>query len=80
MNRCTDYMSSISSADALSLDGKKAEARAAVPDELADPVALDGPPERIKDRIASWKASKVKTLLIGAQQSEALRLLADRCL
>ena len=34
----------------LYLDGKKNEAIAAVPDELADEVSLCGPKERIRDR------------------------------
>ena len=36
----------------LFLAGKRAEAVAAVPDELADEIALIGPPERIRDRLA----------------------------
>ena len=50
----------------LYLAGKKAEAMAAVPDELVDAIALLGPKERIRDRLDAWKASPVKTLLIGA--------------
>ena len=41
----------------LYLDGKKAEAMAAVPDELVDEIALVGPKERIRERLAAWKAS-----------------------
>ena len=61
----------------LFLDGKKAEAMAAVPDELVDEVALIGPKERIADRVDAWKASPVKSMLLGAGQPEALRLLAE---
>ena len=64
----------------LYLDGKKDEAMAAVPDELVDEVALVGPTERIRDRLDAWKASPVKTLLIGAGQPEALRTLAELAL
>ena len=61
----------------LFLDGKKAEAMAAVPDELIDEVALVGPRERIAERVDVWKASPVNSMLLGAGQPEALRLLAE---
>jgi F420-dependent oxidoreductase-like protein len=61
----------------LYLDGKKMEAMAAVPDSLVDEVALLGPRERIKDRLAAWKSSPVGTLCIGSGQVEALRTLAE---
>ncbi len=64
----------------LYLDGKKAEAMAAVPDRLVDEIALVGPPERIRDRLEAWKASPVRTLLVGAGQPEALRTLAELAL
>lgn len=64
----------------LYLAGKKAEAMAKVPDELVDSIALLGPKERIRDRLEAWKASPVKTLLIGAGQPEALRTLAELAL
>ena len=61
----------------LYLDGKKAEAVAAVPDELVDATALVGPRERIAERLESWKASSVDTILIGSGQPEALRTIAE---
>ncbi len=61
----------------LYLEGKKMEAMAAVPDSLVDEVALIGPRERIRDRLAAWKASPVGTLCIGSGQVEALRTLAE---
>jgi F420-dependent oxidoreductase-like protein len=64
----------------LYLSGKKNEAQAAVPDELADAVALIGPKERIRDQLAKWKASPITTMLIGTNQPEALRTLAELCL
>jgi len=64
----------------LYLDGKKNEAMAAVPDKLIDEVALIGPPERVRDRLAAWKASPVKTLMVGGGQVETLRTLAEYCL
>jgi F420-dependent oxidoreductase-like protein len=64
----------------LYLDGKKAEAMAAVPDRLVDETALVGPRERIVERLAAWKASPVPTMLVGTGQPEALRILAEACL
>ena len=64
----------------LYLAGKKAEAMAAVPDALVDAIALLGTKERIRDRLEVWKASPVRTLLVGAAQPEALRMLAELAL
>jgi F420-dependent oxidoreductase-like protein len=64
----------------LYLTGKKNEAMALVPEKLIDDVALVGPKERIKDRLAAWKASPVKTMLIGTGSIDTLRALAELCL
>jgi len=64
----------------LYLEGRKAEAMAAVPDALVDEVALVGPRERIAERLQAWKASPVDTLLLGTPQVEALRLVAEHVL
>jgi alkanesulfonate monooxygenase SsuD/methylene tetrahydromethanopterin reductase-like flavin-dependent oxidoreductase (luciferase family) len=68
----------------LYLDGKKAEAAAAVPDALVDAVALVGEKERIKDRLQVWiaagKAGLVGTMVVGSGQPEALRLIAETVL
>jgi F420-dependent oxidoreductase-like protein len=61
----------------LYLDGKKDEAAANVPDELADEVSLVGPKERIRDRLAAWRESPVTTMICGLMQPEALRILAE---
>jgi F420-dependent oxidoreductase-like protein len=61
----------------LYLSGKKDEAAAAVPDQLADEVALVGPPERIRDRLQAWRESGVKTIVCGTRQIETLRILAE---
>ena len=61
----------------LYLDGKKAEATAAVPNELADEVSLVGPPARIRDRLGAWRESGVTTLICGTRQVEAMRTLAE---
>ena len=68
----------------LYLAGKKAEAMAAVPEQLIDDVALVGPWERIKERLGAWKAAgekrQVGTMLIGAGNSKLLRHLAEEML
>jgi F420-dependent oxidoreductase-like protein len=61
----------------LYLDGKKNEAAAAVPDRLVDEVALIGPPERIRDRLAPWRESGITTMIVGTRQLEVLRTLAE---
>ncbi len=61
----------------LYLDGKKKEATAAVPNELVDEVALIGPKERIRDRVAVWKQSPATTLICGIAQPEAIPILAE---
>jgi len=64
----------------LFLEGKRAEAAAAVPDRLADEISLAGSPARIRDRLAAWKASPVTTLIAGTRDAAALRLLAEAVL
>jgi F420-dependent oxidoreductase-like protein len=64
----------------LFLEGKRNEAIAAVPDALVDALNLVGPPERIRDRFQAWKESKVTTMIVGAMQREAIRLLAELAL
>src|SRR5438270_2558129 len=48
----------------LYLDGKKAEAGAAIPDELIDLVSLCGPRDAVRDRIAAFRDAGVGTLMI----------------
>jgi F420-dependent oxidoreductase-like protein len=68
----------------LYLDGKKAEAAAAVPDSLVDEVALVGSEGRIRDRLKAWKEAGKKnhvgSMLIGGGQPELLRILAEEVL
>ncbi len=68
----------------LYLDGKKAEAVAAVPDEYVDRVALVGPPDRIRDQLGAWKEAGAKnhvgTMLIGGGGKKAYELLAEELL
>jgi F420-dependent oxidoreductase-like protein len=61
----------------LYLDGKKQDAAAAVPDELVDEISLIGPKERIADRLDAWRDSGITTMIVGAAQPEALRVMAE---
>jgi F420-dependent oxidoreductase-like protein len=61
----------------LYLSGKKAEAEAAVPDELVDEVALCGPRERIRERLAEWKDAGVTTMMVGSSDPNTLRTMAE---
>jgi len=68
----------------LFLDGKRAEAVAAVPDQLVDDVHLIGNQDYIRDRLSAWKEAgsrrHVDTMLIGTNQPEAIELLAKEIL
>lgn len=62
----------------LFLDGDREAAMRAVPDDLADGIALCGPLERIRDRLELWRGSPVTTLLVGGVRNpDHLRALAE---
>jgi F420-dependent oxidoreductase-like protein len=61
----------------LFLGGKKAEATAAVPNELVDEVCLCGPPPRVAERLAAWREAGVGTLLCAIKDRATLRAIAD---
>jgi Luciferase-like monooxygenase len=48
----------------LYLEGKKAEAGEAIPDELIDMVSLCGPADVVRDRLAAFRDAGVGTLMI----------------
>jgi len=61
----------------LFLGGKQAEAAAKVPDQFVDQVALVGPVERIRDRLAAWRESGATSLLVSTRDVETLRGVAE---
>ena len=61
----------------LFMTGKREEAAACVPDEFADEIALVGPKERIRDRLAAWEESDVTCLLLGTRDQDTLRTVAE---
>jgi F420-dependent oxidoreductase-like protein len=58
------------------LNGRKAEAAAAVPTALVEDVALVGPPAKIRDELARWEDTVVTTMLIQGDAG-SLRAIAD---
>ena len=58
------------------LAGRKDDAAAAIPLALIDELALIGPPDRVRDRLAAWEDSVVTTLLISGSP-ESLRTAAE---
>jgi hypothetical protein len=68
----------------LYLSGKKAEAEALVPNELIDAVSLNGPKERIIERLAPWKEAgkrgEVGSMLLAVHDTAVLELFAKEML
>ena len=49
----------------LYLDGRKAEAAAAIPLAMVEDVALVGPPEKIRDELPRWRDTCITTFLVS---------------
>ena len=85
-NFYTDYAGRLGFGDAaariqdLFLAGRQGAAAAAVPDAMVDALHLVGSAERIKDRLARWRAAAragdVTGIIVTTEQPEALELLA----
>jgi F420-dependent oxidoreductase-like protein len=71
------YEAAAANIQSLFLQGRKAEAASAVPDQLVDEVALCGPRERIADRLDLWRRSGVTTLICGTSKIETVRTMAE---
>ena len=70
------YEKAVDEIQNLFLNGKQAEAIAAVPKEMVDEICLVGPAAKIRDDLAAWKESKVTTLIIGGSP-DTLRTMAE---
>ena len=64
----------------LFLAGRRDEAYAAVPFQLADEISLCGPWGRIRERLQDWKKSRISSLLVQARDPATLRLFAEALL
>jgi len=68
----------------LYLAGKRAEAAAAVPDQLIDDIAFVGPKARCRERLSTWKAAgkegKIGTMILRKASREAMRFFAEELL
>jgi F420-dependent oxidoreductase-like protein len=64
----------------LYLGGQKADAVAAVPDDLCDAVCLLGPKERIRDQLGAWNESPATTLILQGPNRKTMETLAELCL
>jgi F420-dependent oxidoreductase-like protein len=61
----------------LFLGGQRAEATAAVPDELVDDLCLIGAPEKVSRQLEKWRACPITTLIAEATNAESMRTIAD---
>ncbi|HZO61135.1 MAG TPA: LLM class F420-dependent oxidoreductase [Solirubrobacterales bacterium] len=64
----------------LYLSGKQADAMARIPDDLIDKVALVGPKERVRERLAAYRDAGVETLLVtpaAATHEDRIRMMRD---
>ena len=61
----------------LFLAGKREEATALIPDELAEEMHIVGDAGYVKERVAAWEETGVTTLLLSCRSPEEVRLIAD---
>jgi F420-dependent oxidoreductase-like protein len=70
------YESVVDEVQALYLDGKKAEAAAAIPTALIEQLALIGPADKVRHDLEAWRDGAVTTLLVGGDAA-MLRKVAE---
>jgi len=61
----------------LFMEGKRAEAVMAVPNQFADEISLCGPIDRIKDRVQAWRETPVTTLLVPSTDVGVMQTMAE---
>ena len=61
----------------LFLAGKREEATALIPDELAEEMHIVGDAGYVKERVAAWEETGVTTLLLSCRSPEEVRLIAE---
>jgi F420-dependent oxidoreductase-like protein len=70
------YEAEVQKIQELFLDGRKAEAMAAVPTRLIEDIALIGPGAKIRDELQRWEQTVITSLLIQADPAQ-LPAIAD---
>jgi F420-dependent oxidoreductase-like protein len=72
------YADAAAEVQQLFLSGDREAAMKAVPDDLADGIALCGPLDRIRERLELWRKTPVTTILAGGLRNpDHLKALAD---
>ena len=61
----------------LFLAGKRDEATALIPDELAEEMHIVGDARYVKERVAAWEETGVTTLLLSLRSADEVRLIAE---
>jgi alkanesulfonate monooxygenase SsuD/methylene tetrahydromethanopterin reductase-like flavin-dependent oxidoreductase (luciferase family) len=64
----------------LYLSGRKAEAVAAVPDELIADVIVVGNPAQVREQLTAWSDAGVTMLLVGCGSTAEINALAEAVL
>ena len=70
------YADAVDEIVSLFLSGKKAEAMAAVPDEMVRETMLVGTADEVRSQIKEWEAAGVTMLMVTARDTETIRELA----
>lgn len=60
--------------------GRKAEAAAAVPDELVTDIAIIGSPAEVREQVRAWEKAGVTMMLVSCQDPAQVRTLAEAVL
>jgi F420-dependent oxidoreductase-like protein len=78
------YEQEVEQIQAFYLAGEKDKAAGCVPSELIDRTNLIGPPSRIRERLADWRAAGARgaldMMILTSTQPEAIELLAEEML
>ncbi|GAB93263.1 LLM class F420-dependent oxidoreductase [Gordonia rhizosphera] len=70
------YAEAVDEIGALFREGRKAEAIAAVPDEMVRETMIAGPPDEVRAQIKQWEAAGVTMLMVTARDVATIRRLA----
>ncbi|HEY0448066.1 LLM class F420-dependent oxidoreductase [Actinophytocola sp.] len=70
------YGSVVDEVGALFREGRKADAAAAVPDELVAETAIIGTADQVRARVGRWADRGVTTLMVGCENAEQVRAVA----